>query len=119
MKILILNNQYMGMVCQWQQLLHGNRLSHSYTESMLDFVKLAQAYGAVGIYCSKLGELDDKIQQMIDCNKPVFFDCRVDNLENYFPMISSGCAHSDMLLPDEANDEAIANAISTERQVLV
>lgn len=70
-KIFILNNQYMGMVRQWQQLLHGNRLSHSYTESMPDFVKLAQAYGAVGIYCSKPDELDDKIQQMIDCDKPV------------------------------------------------
>ncbi|MET3559841.1 acetolactate synthase-1/2/3 large subunit [Bartonella japonica] len=118
-KIFILNNQYMGMVRQWQQLLHGNRLSHSYTESMPDFVKLAQAYGAVGIYCSKPDELDDKIQQMIHCDKPVLFDCRVDNLENCFPMIPSGCAHNDMLLPDEANDEAIANAISTEGQILV
>ncbi|MET3589509.1 acetolactate synthase-1/2/3 large subunit [Bartonella silvatica] len=118
-KVFILNNQYMGMVRQWQQLLHGNRLSHSYTESMPDFVKLAQAYGVVGICCSRPDELDDKIQQMIECNKPVLFDCRVDNLENCFPMIPSGCAHNDMLLPDEANDEAVANAISAEGQILV
>ncbi|CDO47131.1 acetolactate synthase [Bartonella henselae] len=118
-KIFILNNQYMGMVRQWQQLLHGNRLSHSYTESMPDFVKLAQAYGGIGIHCSKPDELDDKIQQMIDCDKPVLFDCRVDNLENCFPMIPSGCAHNDMLLPDEAHDEAVANAISAEGQCLV
>ncbi|GAA5094573.1 acetolactate synthase 3 large subunit [Bartonella acomydis] len=118
-KIFILNNQYMGMVRQWQQLLHGNRLSHSYTESMPDFIKLAQAYGVIGIRCSKPDELDDKIQQMLDSDKPVLFDCRVDNLENCFPMIPSGCAHNDMLLPDEAHDEAIANAISTEGRILV
>ncbi|WP_156850777.1 acetolactate synthase 3 large subunit [Bartonella refiksaydamii] len=118
-KIFILNNQYMGMVRQWQQLLHGNRLSHSYTESMPDFVKLAQAYGVVGLCCSHPDELDDKIQQMINCDKPVLFDCRVANLENCFPMIPSGCAHNDMLLPDEANDEAVANAISTDGQIFV
>ncbi|WP_455465580.1 acetolactate synthase 3 large subunit [Bartonella sp. B39] len=118
-KIFILNNQYMGMVRQWQQLLHGNRLSHSYTDSMPDFVKLAEAYGAVGIRCSKPDELDDKIQQMIDCDKPVLFDCRVDNLENCFPMIPSGCAHNDMLLPDEANDEVVANAIPAGGQCFV
>ncbi|WP_375649601.1 acetolactate synthase 3 large subunit [Bartonella sp. OT172YNZD] len=118
-KIFILNNQYMGMVRQWQQLLHGNRLSHSYTESMPDFVKLAQAYGAVGIHCSKPDELDDKIQQMIDCDKPVLFDCRVYHLENCFPMIPSGCAHNEMLLPDEASEEAVANAVSSEGKILV
>ncbi|WP_208437415.1 acetolactate synthase 3 large subunit [Bartonella taylorii] len=118
-KTFILNNQYMGMVRQWQQLLHGNRLSHSYTESMPDFVKLAESYGAVGIRCSKPDELDDKIQQMIACDKPVLFDCRVANLENCFPMIPSGCAHNDMLLPDEANDEAVANAVSSEGKILV
>ncbi len=118
-KIFILNNQYMGMVRQWQQLLHGNRLSHSYTESMPDFVKLAESYGAVGIHCSKPDELDDKIQQMIACDKLVLFDCRVANLENCFPMIPSGCAHNDMLLPDEANDEAVANAVSSEGKILV
>ncbi|VEJ45596.1 Acetolactate synthase isozyme 3 large subunit [Bartonella vinsonii] len=118
-KVFILNNQYMGMVRQWQQLLHGNRLSHSYTEAMPDFVKLAESYGAVGIRCSKPDELDDKIQQMIDCDKPVLFDCRVHNLENCFPMIPSGCAHNEMLLPDEASEEAVANAVSSEGKILV
>lgn len=118
-KVFILNNQYMGMVRQWQQLLHGNRLSNSYTEAMPDFVKLAEAYGAVGIRCEKPSELDAKIQEMIDCDKPVLFDCRVVNLENCFPMIPSGRAHNDMLLPDEANDEAVANAIDAEGRALV
>ncbi|WP_455475184.1 acetolactate synthase 3 large subunit [Bartonella sp. B17] len=118
-KIFILNNQYMGMVRQWQQLLHGNRLSHSYVESMPDFVKLAEAYGAVGLCCSKLDELDSKIQQMIACDKPVLFDCRVHNLENCFPMIPSGCAHNDMLLSDEANNEAVANAVPTKGKIFV
>lgn len=118
-KVFILNNQYMGMVRQWQQLLHGNRLSHSYTEAMPDFVKLAQAYGAVGMECSKPAELDDKIREMIACDKPVLFDCRVVSLENCFPMIPSGRAHNDMLLPDEATDEAVANAIDTEGRSLV
>ncbi|WP_455476663.1 acetolactate synthase 3 large subunit [Bartonella sp. B41] len=113
-KIFILNNRYMGMVRQWQQLLHGNRLSHSYTESMPDFMKLAEAYGVIGIHCSKQDELDDKIQQMIGCDKPVIFDCCVDNLENCFPMIPSGCAHNDMLLSDEVNDEVVANAVPVE-----
>ncbi|EJF91473.1 acetolactate synthase 3 large subunit [Bartonella melophagi] len=118
-KVFILNNQYMGMVRQWQQLLHGNRFSNSYIESMPDFVKLAQAYGAVGICCSKPDELDDKIQQMIDCDKPVLFDCHVDNLENCLPMIPSGCAHNDMLLPDEANDEVVANAVPVTGKLFV
>jgi len=118
-KVFILNNQYMGMVRQWQQLLHGNRLSHSYTEAMPDFVKLAAAYGAVGMECSKPAELDDKIREMIACDKPVLFDCRVVNLENCFPMIPSGRAHNDMLLPDEATDEVVANAIDAEGRSLV
>ncbi|MBN9044731.1 MAG: acetolactate synthase 3 large subunit [Rhizobiales bacterium] len=118
-KIFILNNQYMGMVRQWQQLLHGNRLSHSYTEAMPDFVKLAEAYGAHGIRCEKPGDLDDAIQEMIDVRKPVIFDCRVANLANCFPMIPSGKAHNEMLLPDEATDEAIANAIDAKGRALV
>ena len=118
-KIFILNNQYMGMVRQWQQLLHGNRLSHSYTEAMPDFVKLAEAYGAHGIRCDKPGNLDDAIQEMIDIDKPVIFDCRVANLANCFPMIPSGKAHNEMLLPDEATDEAVANAIDAKGRALV
>jgi len=118
-KIFILNNQYMGMVRQWQQLLHGNRLSHSYTEAMPDFVKLAEAYGAHGIRCDKPALLDDAIMEMIDIKKPVIFDCRVANLANCFPMIPSGKAHNEMLLPDEATDEAVANAIDDKGRSLV
>ncbi len=118
-KIFILNNQYMGMVRQWQQLLHGNRLSHSYTEAMPDFVLMAQAFGAHGIRCDKPGKLDDAIQEMIDVKKPVIFDCRVANLANCFPMIPSGKAHNEMLLPDEATDEAVANAIDAKGRELV
>jgi len=118
-KIFILNNQYMGMVRQWQQLLHGNRLSESYMESLPDFVKLAEAYGGVGIRAQKPGELDDAIGEMMLVKKPVIFDCRVANLENCFPMIPSGKAHNEMLLPAEANDEAVASAISAEGRALV
>ncbi|MDO9418781.1 acetolactate synthase 3 large subunit [Pararhizobium sp.] len=118
-KIFILNNQYMGMVRQWQQLLHGNRLSNSYTEAMPDFVKLAEAYGGVGIRCEKPVELDDAIMQMIDSPLPVIFDCRVANLANCFPMIPSGKAHNEMLLPDEATDEAVATAIDAKGRALV
>jgi acetolactate synthase-1/2/3 large subunit len=118
-KIFILNNQYMGMVRQWQQLLHGNRLSHSYTEAMPDFVKLAEAYGAHGIRCEKPGKLDDAIKEMISVDKPVLFDCRVVALANCFPMIPSGKAHNEMLLPDEATDEAVANAIDAKGRELV
>lgn len=118
-KIFILNNHYMGMVRQWQQLLHGNRLSHSYTESMPDFVMLAQAYGGVGIRCDKPAELDAKIMEMIETPRPVIFDCTVAALANCFPMIPSGKAHNEMLLPDEATDEAVANAIGSEGRGLV
>jgi acetolactate synthase-1/2/3 large subunit len=118
-KIFILNNHYMGMVRQWQQLLHGNRLSHSYTDAMPDFVKLAEAYGGVGIRAEKPGELDEKIMQMIETPKPVIFDCCVATLANCFPMIPSGKAHNEMLLPDEATDEAVANAIGAEGRGLV
>ncbi|WFR97204.1 acetolactate synthase 3 large subunit [Rhizobium tumorigenes] len=118
-KIFILNNQYMGMVRQWQQLLHGNRLSNSYTEAMPDFVKLADAYGGVGLRVEKPGDLDATIQEMIDVRRPVIVDCRVANLANCFPMIPSGKAHNEMLLPDEATDEAVANAIDAKGRALV
>ena len=84
-KIFILNNQYMGMVRQWQQLLHGNRLSHSYTESLPDFVKLAEAYGCVGLRAEQPAELDDAIEEMIKVKKPVIFDCRVANARELLP----------------------------------
>src|SRR4029078_12283404 len=97
-KIFILNNQYMGMVRQWQQLLHGNRLSESYSEALPDFVKLAEAYGAVGMRAEKPAELDGAIKAMIEVDRPVIFDCRVLSLANCFPMIPSGKAHHEMLL---------------------
>ncbi len=118
-KVFILNNQYMGMVRQWQQLLHGNRLSNSYTEAMPDFVKLAEAYGAVGMRAEKPDELDDAIKEMIAIKRPVIFDCRVANLANCLPMIPSGKAHNEMLLPDEASDEAMGSAIDEEGRALV
>ncbi len=118
-KIMILNNEYMGMVRQWQQLLHGNRLSHSYTEAMPDFVKLAEAYGGHGIRCTKPAQLDDAIIEMIETPGPVIFDCCVVTLANCFPMIPSGKAHNEMLLPDEATDEAVSTAIDEKGKALV
>ena len=118
-KIFILNNQYMGMVRQWQQLLHGNRLSNSYSNALPDFVKLAEAYGGVGMSCDKPDDLDDKIKEMIEVDKPVIFDCRVANLTNCFPMIPSGKAHNEMLLSDEVNDEDIDKAIDEGGATLV
>ncbi|SDO09781.1 acetolactate synthase, large subunit [Aureimonas jatrophae] len=118
-KVFILNNQYMGMVRQWQQLLHGNRLSNSYSEAMPDFVKLAEAYGGVGLRVEKAGDLDAGIQEMISVDRPVIFDCCVQNLANCFPMIPSGKAHNEMLLPDEASDDAVANAIDAKGKALV
>jgi acetolactate synthase I/II/III large subunit len=91
-------------VRQWQQLLHGERYSHSYSESLPDFVKLAEAYGAVGIRAETPDELDDKIREMIDTPRPVIFDCRVEKAENCLPMIPSGKAHNEMILPDDEGD---------------
>jgi acetolactate synthase-1/2/3 large subunit len=118
-KIFILNNQYMGMVRQWQELLHGNRLSHSYMDSLPDFVRLAEAYGGVGIRADKPADLDDAIAEMINVRRPVIFDCRVAALANCFPMIPSGKAHNEMLLGEEVSAEAIQKAIGKEGKVLV
>jgi acetolactate synthase I/II/III large subunit len=119
-KIFILNNQYMGMVRQWQQLLHGNRISESYTEALPDFVKLAEAYGGVGMRCEKPGELDAAIKAMLAVkDKPVIFDCRVAGLTNCFPMIPSGKAHNEMLLGEEVSDEDVGKAIGKEGKMLV
>jgi len=109
----------MGMVRQWQQLLHGNRLSESYMDSLPDFVKLAEAYGCVGIKCEKPSELDDAIKKMISVDRPVIFDCRVASLANCFPMIPSGKAHHEMLLGDDVPDEEIEQSVSAEGRVLV
>jgi acetolactate synthase I/II/III large subunit len=120
-KVFILNNQYMGMVRQWQQLLHGNRISESYTAAMPDFVKLADAYGGIGIKCEKPGDLDDAIKAMLKApnDKPVLFDCRVAALANCFPMIPSGKAHHEMLLGEEVTAEDIDKAVGKEGKVLV
>jgi len=115
-KVFIINNQWMGMVRQWQELLHGSRYSQSYTASLPDFEKLAEAFGAVGLRATKPGELDDKIIEMIDSPRPVIFDCLVDQTENCFPMIPSGAAHYEMLLGPK--DKA-AKPVSEEGMVLV
>jgi acetolactate synthase-1/2/3 large subunit len=104
-KIFILNNEYMGMVRQWQELLHGARYSHSYSEALPDFVKLAEAFGCVGLRATKPQELDEKIKEMISVKRPVLFDCRVDPMENCYPMIPSGAAHNEMILtPDDGGE---------------
>ena len=109
-KIFILNNEYMGMVRQWQELLHGGRYSHSYSEALPDFVKLAEAYGAIGIRAETPAELDGKINEMIEVRQPVIFDCRVDKLENCFPMIPSGGAHNEMILSDDQDGARVTEA---------
>jgi acetolactate synthase I/II/III large subunit len=103
-KIFILNNERMGMVRQWQELLHGGRYAHSYSESLPDFVKLAEAYGGHGIRCEDPGQLDDAIAEMLSVNKPVLFDCVVEKHENCLPMIPSGKPHNEMILPDFKGD---------------
>ena len=120
-KIFILNNEYMGMVRQWQELLHGGRYSESYSASLPDFVKLAEAYGAVGIRCERPGDLDGAIREMIDVDRPVIFDCVVDKAENCFPMIPSGKAHNEMLLNDYLGETGVelGSVISEEGKVLV
>tara|TARA_B100000902_G_scaffold34403_1_gene41395 strand:- start:21703 stop:23460 length:1758 start_codon:yes stop_codon:yes gene_type:complete len=97
-KIFILNNQYMGMVRQWQELLHEKNYSESYSEALPDFMKMADAYGCKGIKAEKPSELDEKINEMINYDGPVIFDCQVDPNENCFPMIPSGKPHNQMIL---------------------
>tara|TARA_Y100000590_G_scaffold470560_1_gene666340 strand:- start:1201 stop:2967 length:1767 start_codon:yes stop_codon:yes gene_type:complete len=104
-KIFILNNEYMGMVRQWQELLHGGRYSESYTDSLPDFVKLAESYNAVGLRAKNVNELDDVINEMIKLDKTVIADIWVDKEENCFPMIQSGSAHNEMLLSKEQEQD--------------
>ena len=118
-KVFILNNSYMGMVRQWQQLLHGNRISESYSDSLPDFVKLAEAYGATGIFIKKPKDLDEAITRMINTPGPVLVDCQVANLENCFPMIPSGKAHNDMLLGDNVTDDDVSSAIDDAGKIMV
>jgi acetolactate synthase-1/2/3 large subunit len=109
-KIFILNNRYMGMVRQWQQLLHGGRYAHSYSEALPDFVKLAGAFGCVGLRAETPAELDAKIVEMIGVPRPVLFDCRVDPDENCYPMIPSGAAHDQMILSDAEDTAPVSEA---------
>jgi len=113
-KIFILNNEYLGMVRQWQELLHEKNYSESHIAALPDFVKLAEAYGCVGIRAKTPDELDQKIKEMIKVDRPVIFDCVVDKEENCFPMILSGKPHSQMLLGKQEEEE-----ISDERKTLV
>jgi acetolactate synthase-1/2/3 large subunit len=115
-KIFILNNQYMGMVRQWQELLHGGRYSESYMESLPDFVKLADAFGATGLRVSDPAEVDETIEKMIAIKGPVIVDVLIDKKENCFPMIPSGAAHYDMLL---GPDDKAGKPVSEEGMVLV
>jgi acetolactate synthase I/II/III large subunit len=115
-KVFILNNQYLGMVRQWQELLHGGRYAESYMDSLPDFVKLAESFHADGLRATKLDDLDDVIKAMIDSDKAVIADICVDPMENVFPMIPSGAAHNDMLLGPEDKAE---KPVSEEGMVLV
>ena len=115
-KIFILNNQYMGMVRQWQELLHEKNYSESYSEALPDFVKLAEAYGCKGIKAENPDELDDKIKEMLEHNGPVIFDCHVDPNENCFPMIPSGKPHNQMILGPNDKEE---NKITGKGKALV
>ena len=108
-KIFILNNEYMGMVRQWQELLHGGRYAESYMESLPDFKKLAESFGAVGMRVDKAGDLDGMIEEMLKTEKAVIADIHVEKLENCYPMIPSGAAHNDMLLgPEEQSQKPIS-----------
>jgi acetolactate synthase I/II/III large subunit len=115
-KVFILNNQYMGMVRQWQELLHGGRYSESYTAALPDFVKLADAFGAVGRRIERPDEVDDAIREMIETPRAFVLDVVVDQVENCFPMIPSGAAHNEMLLGPEDKAE---QPVSEEGMVLV
>jgi acetolactate synthase-1/2/3 large subunit len=115
-KQFILNNERLGMVRQWQELLHGERYSSSWSESLPDFVKLAEAFGAKGIICSDPADLDDAIMEMLNHDGPVLFDCLVEKHENCLPMIPSGKPHNEMLLGENAD---VGNAIKSDGAVMV
>ncbi|MFQ5973138.1 MAG: acetolactate synthase 3 large subunit [Alphaproteobacteria bacterium] len=117
-KVFIINNQYMGMVRQWQELLHGGRYSESYTAALPDFVKLAESFGAVGLRATERGEVDDVINEMISIDRPVIVDMVVRKEENCFPMIPSGAAHNEILLgPEDKTEEE--QTVSEDGMVLV
>ena len=109
-KQFILNNERLGMVRQWQELLHGERYSHSWSDALPDFVKLAEAFGCKGIRCDNDADLDDAIREMLAYDGPVIFDCLVEKHENCFPMIPSGNAHNDMILGEAETQGVIGKA---------
>ena len=117
-KVFILNNQYMGMVRQWQELLHGGRYSESYSEALPDFVKLADAFHGKGMRVTRVEELDDAIREMIASPTAVIMDVAVDQAENCFPMIPSGAAHNEMILSADHGARA-AGKSPTRGSVLV
>jgi len=117
-KVFILNNQYLGMVRQWQELLHGGRYSESYAEALPDFVKLAECFGAVGLQATKPSEVDDVIKEMMATDNMVIADIRVDQKENCYPMIPSGSPHNEMILGSEAKAES-SGGITEKGKVLV
>jgi len=114
-KQFILNNERLGMVRQWQELLHGERYSHSWSEALPDFVKMAEAFGGKGIRVDDPDDLDEAIKEMLAYDGPVVMDCLVEKHENCFPMIPSGKAHNEMIL----GDSAVEGAIETTGAVLV
>jgi acetolactate synthase-1/2/3 large subunit len=116
-KIFVLNNEYMGMVRQWQELLHDGRYSESYSAALPDFVKLAEAFGAHGMRCSDPADLDAAILEMIETPRTVFFDCVVDKTENCLPMIPSGKPHNEMILPEV--EDSLGGVIDAAGKMLV
>ena len=114
-KVFILNNEWMGMVRQWQELTYESRFSESYSDSLPDFVALAEAYGWKGIRCSDPTKLDDAIAEMLAYDGPVMFDCRVHKTSNCFPMIPSGAAHTDMIL----HSDEVSGTMDDEAKALV
>jgi acetolactate synthase-1/2/3 large subunit len=114
-KQFILNNERLGMVRQWQELLHGERYSQSWSEALPDFVKLAEAFGAKGLRVNDPADLDEAIMEMLAYDGPVIFDCLVEKHENCFPMIPSGAPHNEMLL----GDASVKGAIGAKGAVLV
>lgn len=114
-KVFILNNEWMGMVRQWQELTYESRFSESYSDSLPDFVALAEAYGWKGIRCSDPAKLDEAIAEMLAYDGPVMFDCRVHKTANCFPMIPSGAAHTDMIL----HSDEVSGTMDDEAKALV
>jgi acetolactate synthase-1/2/3 large subunit len=118
-KVFILNNEYMGMVRQWQELLHGGRYSESYSAALPDFVKLADAFHAKGLRAQTVDQLDDVIRAMLACDTAVIADIMVDPRENCFPMIPSGAAHNEMILGPEHEESQPGRAAGMTDEGLV